>query len=213
MPTGYTAELMEKGMSFEKFTLLCARAFGALVTMRDDPMDAPIPEKFEPYTYTKERLEAAKSKLAGLQAMDADVQLSFGTLKKVEELKYHEEAMRKDAEQNARLEEMERQVGAWNPPSLEHQGLRDFMLQQIATSKNDSDYHTKQIERINREQPISFYRGAVKSAEWDLENSTKSDKEEIERTEKRNLWVKQLRESLKPTSTTPTTEGTQENAN
>lgn len=44
MPTGYTADLMEKGMEFKPFVLQCARAFGALITMRDDSLDAPSPK-------------------------------------------------------------------------------------------------------------------------------------------------------------------------
>ena len=36
MPTGYTHELHEgEEISFEKFVMSCARAFGALVLMRD----------------------------------------------------------------------------------------------------------------------------------------------------------------------------------
>jgi hypothetical protein len=49
MPTGYTAPIAD-GMTFEQFALGCARAFGALVTMRDEPSDAPIPERLEPDT-------------------------------------------------------------------------------------------------------------------------------------------------------------------
>jgi len=44
MPTGYTAEIYEgeKEVTFEKFALTCARAFGACITIRDEPMSASI---------------------------------------------------------------------------------------------------------------------------------------------------------------------------
>lgn len=46
MPTGYTANI-KNGITFEEFALDCARNFGALIIMRDEPKDAPIPEQFE----------------------------------------------------------------------------------------------------------------------------------------------------------------------
>ena len=48
MPTGYTAPIKD-GISFNDFMWGCARAFGALIMMRDDPPGTPIPERFEPY--------------------------------------------------------------------------------------------------------------------------------------------------------------------
>ena len=42
MPTGYTAELIEKGMEFNDFVLTCARAFGACIELRDRKL-APAP--------------------------------------------------------------------------------------------------------------------------------------------------------------------------
>src|SRR5438128_1642271 len=42
MPTGYTAELHDKGQSFEEFVWTCARAFGGLLHMREDDLNAPL---------------------------------------------------------------------------------------------------------------------------------------------------------------------------
>ena len=44
MPTGYTYDLYDgKDIEFPDFVMKCARAFGALIEIRDDPMDAAIP--------------------------------------------------------------------------------------------------------------------------------------------------------------------------
>ena len=51
MPIGYTSKLHDGDQPFNEFIMSCARAFGALVTMRDDPNDAPIPE-FEVSEYS-----------------------------------------------------------------------------------------------------------------------------------------------------------------
>lgn len=61
MPTGYTAAVCDgKITEFPAFALQCARAFGALITMRDDAMNAPIPEEIKPDTsyYDKNISEA-----------------------------------------------------------------------------------------------------------------------------------------------------------
>lgn len=46
MPTGYTYPVCEgKITEFPDFALSCARAFGALISMREEPMDAPLPDE------------------------------------------------------------------------------------------------------------------------------------------------------------------------
>lgn len=46
MPTGLTATLIgENERSFKDFALLCARHFGPLFFMRDDPLDKDIPDE------------------------------------------------------------------------------------------------------------------------------------------------------------------------
>jgi hypothetical protein len=67
MPTGYTAAIKD-GISFQQFAMACARAFGALVMMRDEPSSAPIPD-FQPSNFHVEHLELARAELARLQAL------------------------------------------------------------------------------------------------------------------------------------------------
>ncbi len=52
MPTGYTQAIVDNpNLSFKSFVLQCSRAFGALVTMRDDDNNAPIPDEIKPDDY------------------------------------------------------------------------------------------------------------------------------------------------------------------
>ncbi len=78
MPTGYTAILMEKGQTFQEFIMGCARAFGALIEMRDSPNDAPIPDKFEPSDYHAKRIIELREKLAKFKLMTDAEKESFG---------------------------------------------------------------------------------------------------------------------------------------
>lgn len=74
MPTGYTDALYEgEDVSFEQFVWRCARGMGALVTMRDDPPDTPIPMRFVPQTaYYDRELEAARAEVARIESMPLD---------------------------------------------------------------------------------------------------------------------------------------------
>ena len=56
MPTGYTAWI-EEGATFEEFILGCARAFGACISMRDEPLSKQIPEQFKESSYDKEKVQ------------------------------------------------------------------------------------------------------------------------------------------------------------
>lgn len=69
MPTGYTADLYDgKDVSFEGFALNCARAFGALVSLRDEP-DAEIPDEFKVDEYYVKKFEEAKEELEKAESM------------------------------------------------------------------------------------------------------------------------------------------------
>jgi hypothetical protein len=78
MPTGYTAKLVESGQTFEEFVLTCARAFGALIELRDEPLDAPIPETLEPHSYYAEAVVEAKKRLTNLLDMPEEEREKLG---------------------------------------------------------------------------------------------------------------------------------------
>src|SRR6185437_5714856 len=77
MPTGYTYPVTDgKITQFNDFAMSCARAFGALISMRDDPRDAPILDEIKPDTkYYDDRIAADTKRIDEIQAMtlaDAD---------------------------------------------------------------------------------------------------------------------------------------------
>ena len=196
MPTGYTAELMEKGMGFKPFVLQCARAFGALIEMRDDRMDAPIPDKFEPNDYYSKALAAATQKHTRLQGMSDDEKIAFGGQEKEKSVIGHQESLARATSENERLSEMARQVKAWKPPTPDHNGLKEFMLDQIKISMNDLSYSHQYLKEAEERSPMSYYVTAVSRAAWNINYHTKEHQKELKRTEDRTEWVKQLRMSL-----------------
>ncbi len=195
MPTGYTADLMEKGQTFSEFVMLCSRNFGALIAMRDEPMNAEIPE-FKPDSYYRESLEEAREELEEYLSLTADQRLALAARLKSEKLASLRETIRTDQEQNARLEEMRSQVLLWNPPTPDHQGLKRFMLEQLDTSVHNLDYWREKLKQIDDTPSFTFLDNREKDLRRSLFYCETALEEEIERVASRNAWVKALRESL-----------------
>lgn len=179
MPTGYTAELMEKGMEFKPFVLGCARAFGALISLRDAPQNTPFPEKIEPSNYYAEALIKATEKLSQLQAMTDEERITFGEREKVAVLKERTRWETKETEENLRLDVMQKTVEAWSPPTPEHIGLKRFMLDQISISRHDTDYIQRDIMRLQKLSAQKFYEAEVDKAERDIKYYTEETRKRL----------------------------------
>jgi hypothetical protein len=195
MPTGYTAELMEKGQSFNEFVMRCARGMGACIMMRDDPMDAPIPV-FEPSDYNAKRLVECRDEHYRLLAMNGEEKIAFGESKRKEHIQRMEQCLAKNLAENQRLIDMQKKVAAWQPPTPDHQGLKDFMLQQIEVSMNGVAYYEEHLEKAKASSALDYYLAEVAEAERGRIYNAEQNQKEIERTESRNRWVRELKASL-----------------
>lgn len=198
MPTGYTAKLMEKGQEFPEFAMLCARAFGACVEMRDDSMDAPIPERFEPSDYHVKGRKESERLLATLENMDGAERLAYGQNRRAEDIFGWREALEKNRTENKRLSEMRAKVEAWTPPTKDHEELKKFMLQQIEISSNDGDYYEPHIKQAMAKEPLAYYFEAVEAAKAAVDRHITGHAEDVKRADSRTRWIKQLRDSLNP---------------
>lgn len=196
MPTGYTAGVVEgKVNDFEQFALQCARAFGALIEMRDSSWDAPIPEEFKPSTYNLERLEGAKKENLRLQSMTEEQVKEACETDYQEQLASRERAKSSEVLTNQRLEAMQGHVRNWHPPSANHVELKKFMLDQLEISKSDLSYYEK--SPIKKHTPSEWLDVQLEKTQRDIGYHAAEHEKEIERVKGRNLWVKQLKDSLK----------------
>jgi hypothetical protein len=192
MPTGYTAAVCDgKLTEFRDFALSCARAFGALITMRDDPMDAPIPDKIEASSYSAQRYAGAKERLAQLRTMTPE-QAEVAAFKAHQEAAANAAKWNADADsENERLEAMRQKVLAWTPPTPDHVNLKDFMVEQLTISK-----HTYRHEIPGRLTGQAWLSEQIATAERDIEYHGKSQREENERAAGRTAWIKALKSSI-----------------
>jgi len=195
MPTGYTADVQDGTVSdFKTFAMNCARAFGALVTMRDDPADAEIPAEFKAdTTYHNGSIATAKLRLDTLSKM---------TPEEIESARdaahHHEVSCVLDSNEKAliarnRYLDMLEQVLAWKPPSPDHEGIKTFMEEQLNSSIK-FDIHLRDMPvKPTSEDWLST---EIEKADWSLNYHLEQRDAEIERAAGRTKWVQQLRESL-----------------
>ncbi len=194
MATGYTHKIAD-GISFNEFVMSCARAFGALVTMKDEDADAKIPV-FEASSYHVEAIKAAKTGLAKMEAMSESKATTEARKAHKATLDANLVGVRKAEYLKKQYQGMLNHVKNWHPPTTEHQGLKDFMAEQITTSIShdcDTSYYKDPCLLTGK----AWKRKQIKRFRWDLDYHTKENAEDIERTSGRNDWVRELQESLK----------------
>lgn len=193
MPTGYTAKIAE-GISFPEFAMSCARAFGALITLRDSP-DAPIPDKFKPDYFYKKELYAAEDELRNVFNM-TNAEADAAALKEYEDSERTRiELNNKDAALLFKYKTMLYEVMKWEPPSQDHIDLKQFMIKQIRDSINfDCGHDYNPAQQMSGSE---WRRKRIDSLREKILRYTAEFGDEVERVNKRNKWLKELRDSLK----------------
>lgn len=200
MPSGFTSGVQDGTITtLEEFALLCTRGMGVCITMRDEPLGVEIPE-FQPDTYHAKAVEDVKAKIANLEAMTDDEVQAMLAEETAQVLNMKQESRQRSQENRKRYEDMLGKVFLWNPPTPEHQGLRAYMESQLRESLQFDCHGEDFYERcyILPPQDVAEYR-EKKMAKYrdDYAYHSNHHHEEVQRTEERNRWVRQLRESLK----------------
>lgn len=194
MPTGYTTKLYEgEDQSFTDFALGCAHAFGTLVTLREQPIDALVPTIAIEGRYVTE-VENARWRYeltSGWTDYDAEVELKAARQAREQ---YERDVITHSAALRERYEAMLVQVEAWIPPTSDHQRLKDFMIKQLRESIQfdcppPSEPGPMLTPGEYRVQQLDKARAALAAAEEALQH-------ERWRVTQANNWIRLLRESL-----------------
>jgi hypothetical protein len=201
MPSGYTADIHDgKNPTFREYALGCARAFGALISMRDDPHDKPVPRELEPATHHRDERDKALARLGELVKMsdwacnwEAERHYEEQSERRAERLA---DGQRLRQDYDAMLEKARRFVS----PSPEHDGYARFLIEHLEESKQFDTMSPKEIEKY--EKPLERSTGA----EWreneitrvmnSLSYHSEQWAKEVGRTIERNKWLKELFDAL-----------------
>lgn len=198
MPTAYTSFVADnENFTFPEFAMLCAREFGALASMRDEPLDAPVPERFEPDDSYRKRYEAAK---AEYDAFVANPPTREEVSKEYDEYvasqkEQYAKAIADKREKRRRYNRMLTKVLNWVPPTPEHQALRRFMIQQLQESI-DFDCTEYDLALPSKTAYIA-HRTDGELMSICVENYSLKWRKELRINQERNQWLQALRESLK----------------
>lgn len=196
MPTGYTAGVQTgKITEFGAFAMQCARAFGALIEMRDEPADKPIPEAFAPRTeYHDRAIEEAKNSIAKWRNMSPEQIFAEYAEAEAQRIDRNAAYKTENETQLARYRAMLEKAVAWTPPTTEHYELKNFMISQLEESIR-FDGHDYQEPPLG--EPDEWHAGRIKAAEKTVEYHEEKRQKEIELTNRRNKWIAELRSSFK----------------
>lgn len=204
MPTGYTYKVMDGSITeLNQFVLQCARAFGALVHMRDDDMDAPI-RLAQTSDYYKKMLDEAKAELDAIIAVtDPAKQADLGRERVQRDLKRAREFLKEQEEENARNHRMQTLVSEYEAPP-NWLKLKGFMREQLSISLHSDRALTLQRESIvemervlnDETKMIETYHQLIKDAQRDVNYYEKELQKDYSRAEERNAMIIELFESL-----------------
>lgn len=196
MPTGYTAPVQDgKITTLREFALCCARGMGVCITMRDDPSDAPIPERFEPNTkYCDEEIKCNIDILEkALHAPDSECIAEIQTENTMIIHQNAEYGIRFYIQKKRYADMLDLVVGWQCSPEI--QSLKDFMVEQLQMTirvHGDSPH----VVKLKNSNPDEWRVEKIKEARKEIEHHTRRRQEEIARTEDRNAWLKSLRDCL-----------------
>jgi len=192
MPTGYTARVTDE-TTLADFALSCARAFGALIELRDEPMDAPIPDVFEVSQYHRESLARAEAKLRKLETTTPEKADALLRSEYEAALKHYEKSAAENRAQRAMYERLLAKVQVWVAPTESHVGLKDFMIQQLQTTIEHDCYEPTPPKLQTAKEWLAE---SLKSARWSVDYHRKGWADDQARAAERTAWIRDLRKSL-----------------
>lgn len=197
MPTGYTSAVADGTITtLREFALRCARAFGATISMRDEPMDAPIPAYFPASSpYHREHVAKAYARLQRLKRMSPIEAQREMQQRHAEDMAYWRRRTTENAQQQARYKTVLAHAIAWSPPADEHQSLKEFMVRQLRESSEfDDDSRYLKMPRLGRWP--EWLVDQVAKTERDIAYHAKHQAEDTLRAIRNTAWIRDLRESL-----------------
>ncbi len=191
MPTGYTAPVEDGTITtFPEFAKLCARSMMAAIDQRDEPLHAPL-KLPEPCDYYAKGLIAARQEFERLSCMTEDGKVLSVAVVNNKRRAAYENSIKKTKLVNERYGAMLVKVRAWDPPTEDHEELKEFMISQLTRSV--STYKPKVPVDLEVDD---WYADEIEAASDEVDYYIKKHAEEVERTADRREWIEQLLESI-----------------
>ena len=151
MPTGYTAKLARgDDQSVADFIKECGRGMGFMILMRDDPMDAELPEKWEPSDRHDKQIVELQERKSHLNGLHGEALIKAYDEFYASEENSRERRIEELQKQRERYEAMLKSVKAWDPAHPVMKSTRSFAIEQLEKSIDwDCNYTPAPVERLS----------------------------------------------------------------
>lgn len=198
MPTGYRVKIKD-GITFEQYAMQCARAFGACVDMRDESLDTPIPDRFEPSDYHTKKIAELTKDLDDIQSLDSTTLTNRANDEYEATVQSLNKSITDALELKKTYNDMLSKVRSWVPPTEDHNEFKRFMVEQLEKSIEfdcDVQYRKHELSETRRLTGQQWKdKEAVRLID-ELAYHKEQNINEIYRVNARNEWLRQLRNSL-----------------
>lgn len=205
MPTGYTYKVVDgTSTSLKEFALDCAKAFGALIELKDAPRDAKIPVKLDDSSITRARdsWTQASDRWKELQAYTETEWKKLSYNRWLESLESRRNYRLRNEQERTRVNMMLEKVRAWkakySPEDLKNKEKIEyfnFLEQQLTISypyKLD-DYEKAENDPIAPMDWETFRNEEIKRFLDEISYRSENLEETIEREEGKQKWIDDLR--------------------
>jgi len=205
MPTGYTAGIIDgKINSFYDFALVCVRAFGATIHMRDENLNVKY-EPAKPDPYYVDQVKETRDRMVEIFSMTDEDIIKREKAKITNTIQYHSERIKEINILREKLEKLLSEAKKYDPPTTEHVEIKEFMIQQLeSTIEHDCDtkYHEEYLELAEQWKndpidPKSIRNSMLDDNNRDMQHAEEKLKENEEKCKEANKWVQLFLDSIK----------------
>jgi hypothetical protein len=199
MPSRCTA-IIQEGGTFKEFALKCARSFGPLYTLRDEPSNIPIPDVIKPNTYHLKQIEEYKKELDFFSnTTDSELEILLDS-EFEESYKSHTNALKENRELRSRYEDALRKANDYIAPTDNHIEYKKFMIELLEESIHFDCDESYYLEHVPIKKSLEdFKKERIESIKDSIKYHTKNWEDELERSHKNTEWAQALKKSLEVT--------------
>jgi hypothetical protein len=189
MPTGYTCIIHDdpETVTFSDYLHRCVRAFGACIAQKEEGLDAGI-KMSEPDTYHERALTEALLKLEELERRTDSEWGEVFFEEREQSLKKKREQYEKQRQVYKAHQNILAQARAWEPPTPDHESLKQFMVSQLA-----------EVDRVGYPDPEfqfpdfeTWKADVLESAQWSVDYHREEAEKSRVRYEKSLAWLEAL---------------------